>query len=59
MKSFHQAWKVEDSAFSDTTGVPNIDLLRKNFYKDFVDLNGKYLKPATWSVFFHAGITDS
>lgn len=55
MKSFpDQAWKVEDSALVTQTGVPNIDLVTKEPYKDFeLDFEWKVSKAGNSGVFFH------
>lgn len=55
MKSFpDQAWKVEDSALVTQTGVPNIDLVTKEAYKDFeLDFDWKVSKAGNSGVFFH------
>jgi hypothetical protein len=55
MKSFpHEAWKVEDSALATQTGVPNIDLVTKEAYKNFeLDFDWKVSKAGNSGVFFH------
>ncbi|MCW3110865.1 MAG: hypothetical protein JWQ09_5371 [Segetibacter sp.] len=55
MDSFpHQAWKVEDGALVTQTGVPNIDLVTKEAYKNFeLDFDWKASKAGNSGVFFH------
>lgn len=49
-----QAWKVEDSALVAQTGVPNIDLVTKDEYKDFeLDLEWKVSPAGNSGVFYH------
>ncbi|MCW3117687.1 MAG: hypothetical protein JWM28_1769, partial [Chitinophagaceae bacterium] len=55
MKTFpDQAWKVEDGALVTQTGVPNIDLVTKEAYKNFeLDFDWKVSKAGNSGVFFH------
>lgn len=55
MQSFpDQAWKVEDSALVTQTGVPNIDLVTKESYKNFeLRLEWKTSPGGNSGVFFH------
>ena len=55
MKSFpSEAWTVEDSALATKTGVPNIDLVTKEAYKNFeLDFDWKVSKAGNSGVFFH------
>jgi Domain of Unknown Function (DUF1080) len=55
MQSFpDQAWKVEDSALVTQTGVPNIDLVTKEPYKNFeLSFEWKVSKGGNSGVFFH------
>ena len=55
MLSFpEQAWKVEDGTLATQTGVPNIDLVTKEAYKDFeLDFDWKVAKAGNSGVFFH------
>lgn len=55
MKSFpEQAWLVEDGALVTQTGVPNIDLVTKDTYKDFeLVFDWKVSKAGNGGVFFH------
>lgn len=55
MKSFpDQAWKVEDSALVTQTGVPNIDLVTKDAYKNFeLIFDWKVSIGGNSGVFFH------
>jgi Domain of Unknown Function (DUF1080) len=49
-----QAWKVEDSALVAQTGVPNIDLVTKEKYKDFeLEFEWKVSVAGNSGVFFH------
>ena len=49
-----QAWKVEDSALVTQTGVPNIDLVSKEAYKNFeLVFDWKVSKGGNSGVFFH------
>jgi hypothetical protein len=49
-----QAWKVEDGALVAQTGVPNIDLVTKDKYKDFeLDLEWKVSPAGNSGVFYH------
>jgi hypothetical protein len=48
------AWKVEDSALAAQTGVPNIDLVTKQSFKNFeLDFYWKVSKAGNSGVFFH------
>ncbi|GEO09072.1 3-keto-disaccharide hydrolase [Segetibacter aerophilus] len=55
MQTFPQdAWKVEDGALATQTGVPNIDLVTKEAYKNFeLDFDWKVSKAGNSGVFFH------
>lgn len=55
MKSFpDQAWTVEDGALATKTGVPNIDLVTKEAYKNFeLGFDWKVSKAGNSGVFFH------
>jgi len=55
MTSFpEEAWKVEDGALATQTGVPNIDLVTKESYKNFeLDFDWKTSKAGNSGVFFH------
>jgi hypothetical protein len=55
MQSFpDQAWKVEDGALVTQTGVPNIDLVTKESYKNFeLRFEWKTSKGGNSGVFFH------
>lgn len=55
MKSFPgQAWKVEEGALATQTGVPNIDLVTKEAYKNFeLEFDWKVSKAGNSGVFFH------
>lgn len=49
-----QAWKVEEGALVAQTGVPNIDLLTKEQYKDFeLEFDWKVSEAGNSGVFFH------
>ncbi|MDO1447018.1 DUF1080 domain-containing protein [Rhodocytophaga aerolata] len=49
-----QAWKVEEGALVTQTGVPNIDLVTKDSYKDFeLVFEWKVSKAGNSGVFFH------
>jgi hypothetical protein len=49
-----QAWKVEEGALVTQTGVPNIDLVTKDTYKDFeLVFDWKVSKAGNSGVFFH------
>ncbi|HEX8278668.1 MAG TPA: DUF1080 domain-containing protein [Segetibacter sp.] len=54
MKSFpHKAWTVEDIALATQTGVPNIDLVTKEAYKNFeLDFDWKVSKAGNSGIFF-------
>ena len=55
MQSFpDQAWKVEDSALVTQPGVPNIDLVTKEAFKNFeLIFDWKLSKGGNSGVFFH------
>ncbi|MGI8635050.1 MAG: 3-keto-disaccharide hydrolase [Segetibacter sp.] len=55
MTSFpNEAWKVEDGALATQTGVPNIDLVTKEAYKNFeLVFDWKVSKAGNSGVFFH------
>jgi hypothetical protein len=55
MQSFPaQAWKVEDGALATQTGVPNIDIVTKEPYKNFeLVFDWKVAKAGNSGVFFH------
>ena len=55
MQSFpDQAWKVEDSALVKQPGVPNIDLVTKEVFKNFeLIFDWKVSKGGNSGVFFH------
>lgn len=55
MKGFpDQAWKLEDSALVAQTGVPNIDLVTKQNYKNFeLELEWKVSVAGNSGVFYH------
>jgi hypothetical protein len=55
MKSFpNEAWKVEDSALVTQTGVPNIDLVTVDDYKNFeLEFDWKVSIAGNSGVFFH------
>ncbi|MEO5561800.1 MAG: DUF1080 domain-containing protein [Chitinophagaceae bacterium] len=49
-----QAWKIEDGALVTQTGVPNIDLVSKEEYKDFeLEFEWKVSVAGNSGVFFH------
>jgi hypothetical protein len=49
-----QAWKVEDGALVTQTGVPNIDLVTKEKFKNFeLTFNWKVSEAGNSGVFFH------
>src|SRR5215217_844810 len=49
-----QAWKVEDNALVAQTGVPNIDLVTKESYKNFeLEFDWKISVAGNSGVFFH------
>lgn len=49
-----QAWKVEDSALVTQIGVPNIDLVTKEAFKNFeLEFDWKVSKAGNSGVFFH------
>ncbi|MEJ7769065.1 MAG: DUF1080 domain-containing protein [Chitinophagaceae bacterium] len=55
MKTFpDKAWQVEDGALATQTGVPNIDLVTKEAYKNFeLQFEWKVSKAGNSGVFFH------
>jgi hypothetical protein len=55
MKDFPaDAWKVEDGALATQTGVPNIDLVTKEAYKNFeLEFDWKVSKAGNSGIFFH------
>lgn len=55
MKAFpNDAWTIEDSALATVTGVPNIDLVTKEAYKNFeLDFDWKVSEAGNSGVFFH------
>ena len=55
MQSFpDSAWKIEDGALVTQTGVPNIDLVTKDAYKNFeLDLDWKVSQGGNSGIFFH------
>ncbi|MEO7802029.1 MAG: DUF1080 domain-containing protein [Ginsengibacter sp.] len=55
MQSFpDSAWKVEDSALVTQTGVPNIDLVTKESYKNFeLEFEWKVSEGGNSGIFFH------
>lgn len=54
MTGFPEAWKVEDGALVTQTGVPNLDLVTKEAYKDFeLDFEWKVSVAGNSGVFFH------
>ena len=55
MEGFPQeAWKVEDGALVTQTGVPNIDLVTKENYKDFeLEFDWKVSEAGNSGVFYH------
>jgi len=49
-----QCWKVEDGALEAQTGVPNIDFVTKESFKDFeLEFDWKTSKAGNSGVFFH------
>jgi hypothetical protein len=49
-----KAWKVEDGALVTITGVPNVDIVTKEAYKDFeLVFDWKVSKAGNSGVFFH------
>ena len=49
-----QAWKVEHGALVTQTGVPNVDLVTKEAYKNFeLEFDWKVSKAGNSGVFFH------
>lgn len=55
MKDFPEdAWKIEDGALVTQTGVPNIDLVTKEKYKNFeLTFDWKVSKAGNSGIFFH------
>jgi hypothetical protein len=55
MKTFPgEAWKIEDNALATQTGVPNIDLVTKEAFKNFeLEFNWKVSEGGNSGVFFH------
>ena len=55
LKTFpDQAWKVENGALVAQTGVPNVDLVTKDEYKDFeLELEWAVTKAGNSGVFYH------
>ncbi len=54
MQSFPPSWKVEDGALVTQTGVPNVDLVTKEAYKDFeLAFDWKVSEAGNSGVFFH------
>ncbi len=48
------AWKIEDGALATQTGVPNIDLVTKEAYKNFeLEFDWKVSKAGNSGIFFH------
>lgn len=48
------AWKIEGGALATQTGVPNIDLVTKEKYKDFeLEFDWKVSKAGNSGIFFH------
>ena len=53
-QTFPASWKVEDGALVTQTGVPNVDLLTKEEYKDFeLEFDWKVSLAGNSGVFFH------
>ena len=53
-QTFPVSWKVEDGALVTQTGVPNVDLLTKEEYKDFeLEFDWKVSIAGNSGVFFH------
>ncbi len=53
-QTFPASWKVEDGALVTQTGVPNVDLLTKEEYKDFeLEFDWKVSIAGNSGVFFH------
>ena len=54
MQTFPDSWKVEDGALVTLTGVPNVDLVTKEAYKDFeLEFEWKVSIAGNSGVFFH------
>jgi 3-keto-disaccharide hydrolase len=54
MQTFPASWKVEDGALVTQTGVPNVDLVTKDAYKDFeLEFEWKVSIAGNSGVFFH------
>ena len=54
MKTLPESWKVEDGALITLTGVPNVDLVTKQSYKDFeLEFEWKVSIAGNSGVFFH------
>ena len=54
MKTLPESWKVEDGALITLTGVPNVDLVTKESYKDFeLEFEWKVSIAGNSGVFFH------
>ena len=54
MQTFPGSWKVEDGALVTLTGVPNVDLVTKDAYKDFeLEFEWKVSIAGNSGVFFH------
>ncbi|MEO6329239.1 MAG: DUF1080 domain-containing protein [Ginsengibacter sp.] len=54
MEAFPESWKVEDGALATVTGVPNMDLVTKETYKDFeLEFEWKTSVGGNSGVFFH------
>jgi len=60
IQTFPDAWKVEDGALVAQTGVPNVDLVTKEEYKDFeLELEWKVSIAGNSGVFFHVQETST
>lgn len=54
MRTFPDSWKVEDGALVTLTGVPNVDLVTKESFKDFeLEFEWKVSIAGNSGVFFH------
>jgi Domain of Unknown Function (DUF1080) len=54
MQTFPDSWKVEDGALVTLTGVPNVDLVTKESFKDFeLEFEWKVSVVGNSGVFFH------
>jgi Domain of Unknown Function (DUF1080) len=54
MQKFPDSWKVEDGALVTQTGVPNVDLVTKESFKDFeLEFDWKVSIAGNSGVFFH------